>query len=125
MSTQSKDAGPVDNGEDLAFVMDGAGVVIQWSARAERLFGWTDAEAIGRRLSDLIIPERHRATHEAGLKRFMQGGSPGTLLNRPLELTVLHRDGHEFELSVRIHSQATSTGHCFPAYVTRRPPSAV
>jgi len=125
VSTQTKDARPVDNGEDLAFVMDGAGVVIQWSAQAEKLFGWTEAEAIGRRLSKLIIPERHRASHEAGLRRFMQGGAPGTLLNRPLDLTVLHRDGHEFELSVRIDSEATGTGHCFPAYVTRRPSSAV
>lgn len=101
-------------------MMDSAGIVIQWSAQAEKLFGWTDAEAIGRRLSELIIPERNRAVHEAGLKRFMQGGSQGTLLNRPLDITMLHRDGHEFELSVRIGSQATSTGRRFPAYVTRR-----
>jgi PAS domain S-box-containing protein len=99
--------------------MDGAGMVIQWSPQAEKLFGWTDAEAIGKRLSELIIPERHRAAHEAGLRRFMQGGSQGTLLNRPLDITVLHRDGHEFDLPVRIDSQATPTGRHFPSYVTR------
>jgi PAS domain S-box-containing protein len=100
--------------------MDGAGMVIQWSPQAEELFGWTDAEAIGRRLSELIIPERHRAAHEAGLSRFMQGGSQGTLLNRPLDITMLHRDGHEFDLTVRIDSQATPAGRRFPSYVTRR-----
>ena len=101
-------------------MMDGAGMVIQWSTQAEKLFGWTDAEAIGRRLSELIIPERHRAAHEAGLRRFMQGGSQGALLNRPLDITMLHKDGHEFDLPVRIDSQATPTGHRFPACVTRR-----
>lgn len=120
VSTQSKVAGSVDHGEDPAFVMDGAGMVIQWSPQAEELFGWTDAEAIGRRLSELIIPERHRAAHEAGLRRFMQGGSQGTLLNRPLDITMLHRDGHEFDLTVRIDSRATPTGRRFPSYVTRR-----
>ena len=120
VSTETKVAGSVDRGEDPAFVMDGAGMVIRWSTQAEKLFGWTDAEAIGRRLSELIIPERHRAMHEAGLKRFMEGGSQGTLLNRPLDITMLHRDGHEFDLSVRIDSQTTPTGRCFPAYVTRR-----
>ena len=120
VSTQSKVAGSVDRGEDPAFVMDGDGMVLQWSTQAEKLFGWTDAEAIGRRLSELIIPARHRAAHEAGLRRFMQGGSQGTLLNRPLDINMLHRDGHEFELPVRIDSQATPAGRCFPAYVTRR-----
>ena len=119
VSTRSKVAGNVDHGEDPAFVMDGEGMVIQWSTQAEKLFGWTDAEAIGRRLSELIIPARHRGAHEAGLRRFMQGGSQGTLLNRPLDITMLHRDGHEFELPVRIDSQATPAGRCFPAYVTR------
>lgn len=120
VSTQTKVAGSVNHGEDPAFVMDGAGMVIQWSTHAEQLFGWTAAEAIGRRLSELIIPERNRAAHEAGLSRFMQGGSQGTLLNRPLDITMLHRDGHEFDLSVRIDSQATPAGRCFPAYVTRQ-----
>ena len=119
MSTQTKAVGSVSQGENSAFVMDGAGKVIQWSTEAEKLFGWTAAEAIGRRLSELIIPERNRAAHEAGLSRFMQGGSQGTLLNRPLEITMLHRDGHEFDLSVRIDSQATPAGRCFPTYVTR------
>jgi PAS domain S-box-containing protein len=94
-------------------------MVMQWSTQAEQLFGWTGTEAMGRRLSELIIPERNRASHEAGLMRFMQGGSKGTLLNRPLDLTVLHRDGHEFDLAVRIDSQATPAGRCFPAYVTQ------
>jgi PAS domain S-box-containing protein len=119
VSTESKTAGSVDRGEQPAFVMDGSGMVIQWSTQAEELFGWTDGEAIGRRLSELLIPERHRASHEAGLRRFMQGASEGTLLNRPLDITVLHRDGHEFNLPVRIDSQANPTGRRFPAYVTR------
>jgi PAS domain S-box-containing protein len=119
VSTESKVAGSVDRAEEPAFVMDGIGMVIQWSTQAEELFGWTDAEAIGRRLSELIIPERNRASHEAGLRRFMQGGSQGTLLNRPLDLTVLHRDGREFDLPLRIDSEATPTGRRFPTYVTR------
>jgi PAS domain S-box-containing protein len=120
VSTQTKVAASVDHGEDPAFVMDDAGIVIRWSTQAEKVFGWTEAEATGRRLSELIIPERHRASHEAGLKRFMQGGSQGTLLNRPLDITMLHRDGHEFDLAVRIDSQATPAGRCFPTYVTLR-----
>ena len=47
--------------------MDTSGVVRGWNDRAERKFGFTAAEAVGRRMSELIIPERYRDAHEAGL----------------------------------------------------------
>ena len=102
-----------------AFVMDGAGVVVQWSSAAEELFGWPRAEAIGHKLSDLIIPERNRAAHEAGLSYFMAGKGRGKLLNRKLDLVMLHRDGREFPLAITIGSEETSDAHIFPTYVER------
>ena len=41
--------------------MDADGTVIEFNAAAERTFGYTKAEAIGRPLADLIIPPRFRA----------------------------------------------------------------
>jgi PAS domain S-box-containing protein len=96
--------------------MDGAGLIAEWTPAASRLFGWAADEALGRRLSELIIPARQRAAHEAGLERFLQGGR-GALLDRPLEITVLHRDGHEFGVSVRIGSEKTADGYRFPAWI--------
>lgn len=93
-------------------------MVAEWSPQAESLFGWSKAEAIGRRLSELVIPPQHRAAHEAGLKHFMQGGSKGAFLNRALDITMLHRDGHEFDASIRIGSETTADGRRFPTYVT-------
>jgi two-component system cell cycle sensor histidine kinase/response regulator CckA len=97
--------------------MDGDGLIVAWSPRAEARFGWSQPEAIGKKLSDLIIPARHRATHEAGLAHFMKGGSPGAFLNRALKITMLHRDGHEFDVSIRIGSETTSNGQRFPTYL--------
>ena len=99
--------------------MDGDGLVVEWSAQAEKLFGWSRSEAVGHRLSDLIIPAQNRAAHEAGLKHFMKGGSKGAFLNRPLDITMLHRDGHEFPVSIQIGSETTPDGACFPTYITR------
>lgn len=99
-----------------AFVMDSNGAVVEWSAQAEAAFGWRREEAVGRRLSELVIPERHRATHEAGLRRFVAAGR-GALLDRPLELEMLHRDGHEFTLAIRIGSERTSSGMRFPTWI--------
>ncbi len=117
MSTQMSDSKPIDSSATPAFVMDGDGMVVDWSDRATDRFGWSRNEAVGRKLSELVIPERHRAAHEAGLKHFMKGGSPGAFLNRPLNITMLHRDGHEFEVSIRIGSQTTPSGQRFPTYI--------
>ena len=119
MASQKQPSDPIDKSAAPAFVMDGDGMVSEWSLRAEALFGWSGAEAVGRRLSELVIPERHRAAHEAGLKHFMRGGSKGAFLNRPLDITMLHRDGHEFEVSIRIDSETSAGGTRFPTFVTR------
>ena len=119
MPDQKQPSDPVDNSGSPAFVMDGDGMVAEWSSQAEALFGWSRSEAVGRRLSELVIPERHRAAHEAGLKHFMQGGSKGAFLNRPLDITMLHRDGSEFDVSIRIGSETTPGGARFPTFVTR------
>ena len=47
---------------DAVIVSDVAGRVVVWNAAAERLFGWTEAEAIGQRM-DMIIPGRLRQRH--------------------------------------------------------------
>ncbi len=97
---------------DTTLVMDGGGLVVEWTAAAERIFGWTRAEAVGQRLSELIIPERHREMHEAGLKRFLATGR-GALLGRPIEIVALNRDGREFPIELRITGEQTRDGWRF------------
>ena len=43
------------------------GRVEAWNPAAERTFGWSRAEASGQFLDELIIPERFRHAHRAGL----------------------------------------------------------
>ena len=38
------------------FVMDGDGNIVEWDEASEAIFGWTRDEALGARLSELIIP---------------------------------------------------------------------
>jgi PAS domain S-box-containing protein len=65
------------------------------------MFGWSAQEAISRRLSELVIPERYRADHERGLEQFARDGT-GPLLGRRVEIEALHRDGHEFPIEMRV-----------------------
>ena len=59
---------------DALVVADASGVISLWNAAAERLFGFTKAEALGNSL-DLIIPERFRARHWAGYEKAIASGN--------------------------------------------------
>jgi len=96
----------LDTALDAVVVMTEDGHVIGWNGLAERTFGWSPGEAIGARLSELIIPERFREAHERGLARYRATGE-GPVLDNRIEIAALHRDGREFpiELSITASSQ--------------------
>jgi PAS domain S-box-containing protein len=80
---------------------DREGVIRFWNPGAERLFGFTAAEAEGRSL-DIIIPEPQRARHWAGFRRVMETGESrydhGDLLTVP----GLRKDGSRISLEFTI-----------------------
>jgi PAS domain S-box-containing protein len=91
----------LDTAFDAYVAMDADGLVRDWNAQAEAMFGWRREEVLGRRLSELIIPARHRAAHHAGLRRYLATGE-GPVLERRLELSALRRDGSEFPIEIAI-----------------------
>lgn len=73
MSSQIDPAAMLNAIGDALIVSDVEGRVVVWNAAAERLFGWTEAEALGQRM-DMIIPERLRKRHWEGYDKSMQTG---------------------------------------------------
>jgi PAS domain S-box-containing protein len=59
---------------DAVVVSDAQGRVIVWNPAAERMFGFTAAEALGQRM-DMIIPERLRKRHWDGFDKSMETGT--------------------------------------------------
>jgi formate hydrogenlyase transcriptional activator len=91
----------VDMALDAVVMMDADGMIIGWNPQAETVFGWPHDEAVGRRMSETIIPVKHRAAHERGVRRFLATGE-GPLLNQRVEMTALHRDGREFPVELTV-----------------------
>ncbi|MCA1657030.1 MAG: PAS domain S-box protein, partial [Actinobacteria bacterium] len=81
--------------------MDAGGFIVDWNRQAELTFGWTREEAVGRVLSDTIIPPRHREAHLRGIQRFLDTGE-GPVLDQRLEIEGLHSDGHELPIELTI-----------------------
>ena len=85
---------------DAVLVSDATGTITFWNVAAERLFGWTAAEAVGHTL-DIIIPERLRARHWEGWHHVVSTGETkyGDTL---LEVPALHRDGHRLSVAFTV-----------------------
>jgi PAS domain S-box-containing protein len=80
---------------------DREGRITWWSPGAERLFGFTAAEALGASL-DLIIPEPQRARHWEGYRRVMAGGASRYGAGDLLAVPALRKDGGRISLEFTI-----------------------
>ena len=49
----------VNDALDAIVVMDDKGLLVDWNNRAEAIFGWNRGEALGKPLSNLIVPPKH------------------------------------------------------------------
>ena len=81
--------------------MDQNGIVRDWNAQSQTIFGWSREEAIGRTLSDLIVPERYRSRHQDGLTRYLSGGD-SAILGKRFEIEALRRDGTEMKVELSV-----------------------
>jgi PAS domain S-box-containing protein len=90
----------VDGLADAVLGADRSGTISYWNRAAERIFGWSAAEAVGAPL-DLIIPERLRARHGEGYRRVVETGATryGEQL---LEVPAVHRDGHQLSIAFTV-----------------------
>ncbi len=90
-----------------AFIgMDSSGLITAWNAEAEKLFGYTHEDVIGKKLAELIIPPAYREAHARGLKHYMETGA-GTFVGGRIEVNAMRSDRSEFpaELSITVIRQ--------------------
>jgi PAS domain S-box-containing protein len=85
---------------DAIVVADASGVIDLWNSAAERLFGLTQAEALGNSL-DLIIPERLRARHWAGFGKTMATGET-RYSHDVLRVPAVHKDGRALSIAFTV-----------------------
>ena len=85
---------------DAIVVADASGAINLWNLATERLFGFTEAEALGNSL-DLIIPERLRERHWAGYRKVMASGETryGPDLMR---VPAVHKDGRALSIAFTV-----------------------
>jgi len=106
----------IEKALDAFIQTDGSCVILDWSPHAEVLTGWTRAEAVGRRVEELVFPEAHRAVHRQWVDRFLSEAS-GDAAGGRYETPLLHKDGREFFAEVSLTALRRGEGYIINAFV--------
>ena len=85
---------------DGVVVADAEGKIVFWNPGAERIFGFSESDAIGQTL-DLIVPERQRHRHWEGFDKTMQTGQT-RYGNELLRVPALHKEGHPLSIAFTV-----------------------
>ena len=87
-----------ETASDAIITIDQDGAIYFVNAGTEKIFGHSADSMIGQKLT-MLIPERYREAHSAGLDRYMRSGKRN-IPWKAVELPGLHRDGHEIQLEL-------------------------
>ena len=126
MSEITRRPNDASGGADLHAVLESAheafismgedGRIRAWNREAERTFGWSREAVLGKLLRDVVIPPEYRARHDEGLRRFLVEGE-GPLLGKRVEISALHRSGHQFPVELTISALRQVDEWTFHAFV--------
>jgi PAS domain S-box-containing protein len=86
---------------DAIVASDKDGIIQFWNPGAERIFGYTNGDAIGKSL-DIIIPERLRARHWRGYHQVMATGESRYGHGDVLAVPGIRKDGTGVSLEFTI-----------------------
>ena len=85
---------------DAVIAADADGTITLWNPAAERIFGFTEIEALGQSL-DLIIPERQRNSHWDGYRKTMSTGQTRYATD-VLRVPALHKEGRRLSIAFTV-----------------------
>jgi PAS domain S-box-containing protein len=106
----------LDAALDCVISIDGRGRVSYLNASAERTFGYSRDEAIGRDIAELIMPPALRDAHRLGLMQHLTTGET-RILNRRIELIAMRADGSLFPVELTVTRVDSPLGPTFTGFV--------
>ncbi|MCJ7600634.1 MAG: diguanylate cyclase, partial [Desulfobulbaceae bacterium] len=86
---------------DAIIILDNNGNVSFWNEAAERLFGYSSREILGKNLHEVLAPPRFREAFTQGCRNFQTTGQ-GAVVGRINEFVALKKDGTEFPIELSV-----------------------
>jgi PAS domain S-box-containing protein len=108
--------GILDTALDCIITMDADGRVLEFNPAAERVFGFSRQEAVGKELAELIVPPRMREQHRRGLAHYLKTGE-GPVIGKWIEIAGVRKDGSEILVELAITALKIDSSPIFTAYL--------
>ena len=108
-ASEAKFAGILDIAADAIISVDERQQILHYNSGAERIFGWTAEEAIGRELS-FLLPKRHRDNHAEHVAGFGRSGDRSRQMGARRAISGVRRDGSEFPAEASISKLVVASG---------------
>ncbi len=89
--------------KDAIIMMGGNHEITFWNPAAERIFGYSNAEAIGKHLHMLLAPKRFKDDYQKGLFYFRKTGL-GNAIGKTVKLAAVRKNGEEFDIELSVNS---------------------
>ena len=97
----------MNTARDGIIIMDSDGRIISWNQGDEEIFGWSEEEALGKDLHDLLAPQRYHPDFRKAFTEYLKTGD-GNAIGQTLELSALHKAGHEVLIELSLTSMQAS-----------------
>jgi PAS domain S-box-containing protein len=106
----------IETAQDAFIEMDLRGDITDWNSQAEKMFGWSRDEVIGRSLARTVFPERFHPTYEEVIHRFNETGNI-EFFNQRVERIVVNRKGEEFPVEIMMGLVGTNGTYFFSTFI--------
>jgi PAS domain S-box-containing protein len=114
--SETRKAAILETALDCIITIDHTGHVTEFNPAAERTFGYSLHEAVGRPLHELIVPPEYHEAHSRGIEHYLKTGQ-GPVLNKRLELPAMRADGSQITVELAITSIPGESQPSFTAYL--------
>jgi PAS domain S-box-containing protein len=101
---------------DCIVTVNSDGEIIEFNPSAEKTFGFSRDEIIGKDLITTIVPPTYQEAHNKGWERYSRTGQ-GSVFGKRIEIMAMHADGVEFPVELTITKLDLSGKEVFTAFI--------
>ena len=114
---RSRLAAMVSSSLDAVIAVNIQGKVIAFNEAAEQIFGYSQHEAIGQKMDDLIVPEHLKAAHRNGMERYRTTREKHVIGKGRVQLEACRKNGEVFPVELSIATADSEDGEIFVSFL--------
>jgi PAS domain S-box-containing protein len=114
--SQARKTAIVESALDAVITIDAQGKIVEFNPAAVTMFGYTETEAVGQPMHELIIPVRLRRKHQEGFAHYLATGE-GPIIGKRIEMPAVRSDGTEFNVELTVTRVALPGSPIFTGYI--------